>query len=139
MWMHLLLDMEVNWPTYNIFLSILIKTIKLSPFSFVRLTHVCHHTQGWSTQNSLLLITFLWADSQNSIIFISSSHMWNMGQTVLSRMFSKYMWLQLWFPNMTFYHKKVRTSRQECGNIQNCTHSNMCTHEFIWQGDYISW
>ncbi len=32
-------------------------------------------TQGWSTQNSLLLITFLRADSQNSIIFIGSSHM----------------------------------------------------------------
>ncbi len=28
-----------------------------------------------------------------------------MGQTVLSRMFSKYMWLQLWFSNMPFYHK----------------------------------
>ncbi len=39
----------------------------LTPFSFVSLTHVCHHTQGWSTQNTLLLINFLWADSQNSI------------------------------------------------------------------------
>ncbi len=53
---------------------------KLPPFSFVSLNHVCHHTQGWTTHNSLLLITFLWTDSQNSIIFIGSSHMWNVGQ-----------------------------------------------------------
>ncbi len=49
-------------------------------FSFVSLTHVCYYTQGWRTQKSLLLITFLWADSQNSMIFIGSSHMWNVGQ-----------------------------------------------------------
>ncbi len=106
MWMQLLLAMEINWTTYNIFLSILInKNKKLPQFSFVSLTHVCLHTQEWSTQNSLFLITFLWADSQNSIIIISSSHMWRMDQTVLSRMFSNYMWLQLWFSNMPFYHK----------------------------------
>ncbi len=130
MWMQLLLAMEINWTTY----------IKLPPFSFVSLTHVCHHPQGWSPQNSLLLITFLWADYQNIKIFIGSSHMWNVDQTVLSRMFSKYMWLQLWFSNMPFYHKmwEYHSSRQECGNIQICTHSNICTHEFIWQGDYIS-
>ncbi len=100
------------------------------------MTHVCHHTQGWSTQNSLLLITFHWADSQNNIIFIGSSDMWNMGETVLSRMFSKYMWLQLWFSNLPFYHKmwEHHSSRQECGSIQICTYSNISTHEFIWQG-----
>ncbi len=111
MWMQLLLAMEINWTTYTIFLNILIKNkLKLPRFSFVSLTHVCHYTKGWSTQNSLLLITFLWADSPNSIIFIGSSHMWNVGQTVLSRMFSKYMWLQLWFSNMPFYHKILAKS-----------------------------
>ncbi len=138
MWMQLLLAMEINWTTYTIFLSIWIKTqFTLPSFSFVSLTHVCHYTQGWSTQSSLLLIT----DSQNSLIFIGFSHMWNIGQTVLSRMFSKYMWLQLWFSNMPFYHKmwEHHSSRRECGSIHICTHSNMCTHEFIWQGDYISW
>ncbi len=142
MWMQLLLAMEIDWTTYNIFLSIWIKNIiRLPSFSFVSLTHVCHHTQGWSTQNSLLLITFLWADSQNSMIFIDFSHMWNMHQTVLSRMFSKYMWIQLWFSNMPFYHKvwEHHSLRKECGSIQICTHSIMCTHEFILQGDYISW
>ncbi len=110
MWMQLLFAMEINWTTYNIFLNILIKKNILTPFSFVSLTHVCHHTQGWITQNSLLLITFRWANSQNSIIFIGSSHMWNVGQTVLSRMFSKYMWLQLWLSKKPLYHKNVRTS-----------------------------
>ncbi len=130
MWMKLLLAMEINWTTYNIFLSILIKQIKLPPFSFVSMTHVCHHTQGWSTQNSPHLITFLWADSQNSIIFIGSSHMWNAGQTVLSRMFAKDMWLQLWFSNMPFYHKMW----EHLSSRQNWEYSNLhpLQHVYTW-------
>ncbi len=96
------------------------------------MNHVCHHTQAQNTQNSLLLITFLWADSQNSIIFIGSSHTWNMGQTVLSRMFSKYMWLQLWFSNMPFYHKMWEHYTHQEKNVgvfqfaptQICVHMN---------------
>ncbi len=134
MWIQLLLATEINWTTFNIFLSILINSfVKLSPFIFINLTHVWHHKHGQSTQNSLLLITFLWADSQNSIIFIDSSHMWNMGQTVLSRMFSKYMWLQLWFFNMPFYHKIWEHHTHQDKNIgvfkfaptQTCVHMNL--------------
>ncbi len=142
MWMQILLAMEIDWTTYNKFLSILIKrTLScLHSALLVWLMFVTTHKDG-ALKNSLLLIIFLWADSQNSIIFIVFSHMWNVGQTVLSRMFSKYMWLQLWFSNMPFYHKmwEHRSSRQERGGIKICTHSNMCTHEFIWQGDYVAW
>ncbi len=48
---------------------------------------------------------FLWADSQNSTTFVSSSYMWNVGQTSPERMLYKYMWLQLWL-SMTFHHKR---------------------------------
>ncbi len=108
----------------------------LPPFSFVSLTHVCQYTQGWNTYNSLRLITFLSADSQNSIIFICSSHMWNMGQTLLSRTFSKYMWLQLWCHFIINVRTSIiKTGRWEYSNLHALKHVYTWIH--LARGLYI--
>ncbi len=50
--MQLLLAMETNKLNNLEYISKHFNNIfsKLPPFRFVSLTHVCHHTQGWSTQ-----------------------------------------------------------------------------------------
>ncbi len=53
-----------------------------------------------------------------------------MGQTVLSRMFSKYMWLQLWFSNMLFYHKmwEHHTYKDKNVGVFKFAHTQTCVH-----------
>ncbi len=89
-WMQLLLAMSINW------------------------------TALYRTQRQVLKLHFVWLESQNSIIFISCSHIWGSCQTSLDSMFSKYMWLQLWF-SMLFITKG-----------ESATHTKTCVLRPLW-------
>ncbi len=66
-----------------------------------------------------------------------------MGQTVQPRMFSKYMWLQLWFSNMPSYHKMWEYHTHQDNNVgvfkfaptQTCVHMNSYGKGIIYPGN----
>ncbi len=91
--MQLLLAPAINWTNLTKYQCILENSV------------IIFESCTWEFLFVMLFGHFLWADLQNCTIFISSSNIWNSGQTSMERMFSKFRWLHLWF-SILCHHKR---------------------------------